>query len=67
MVMILMAMKSLVLNLETLGISDEWFLVGGGGLVHFGSPWAFTIVLHAEGQWRGNLTTVRQCLKFCRK
>jgi hypothetical protein len=39
-------------------------LVGGGGFVHFGSPWAFTIVLHAEGQWRGNLTTARQCLNL---
>jgi hypothetical protein len=30
MVMILTAMKSLVLNLETLGISDERLLVLGG-------------------------------------
>ena len=36
MVMILMAMKSLVLNLETLGISDEWFWLGAGALCILG-------------------------------
>jgi hypothetical protein len=50
MVMILTAMRNLVSNLERLGISDEWFLVGG--FVYFGPLWAFTTVLHVGDQWR---------------